>query len=66
MLFDQIQCYFTVNKLTTDFQQAYREGHGTMLNDEETHTNTDTRIRTNTITNSLHTHTDTHRHTHTL
>jgi hypothetical protein len=24
---DQIQCYFTVNKFTTDFYQAYREGH---------------------------------------
>ena len=29
MVFDQIQCYFSVNKLTTDFQQAYREGHST-------------------------------------
>ena len=29
MVFDQIQCYFTVNKLTTDFQHAYREGHST-------------------------------------
>ena len=28
-VFDQIQCYFTVNKLTTDFQCAYREGHST-------------------------------------
>ena len=28
-MFDQIQCYFTVNKLTTDFQHAYREGHST-------------------------------------
>jgi hypothetical protein len=27
IVFDQIQCYFTVNKLTTDFQHAYREGH---------------------------------------
>ena len=26
---DQIQCYFTVNNLTTDFQHAYREGHST-------------------------------------
>jgi hypothetical protein len=25
-VFDQIQCYFSVNKLT-DFQHAYREGH---------------------------------------
>ena len=29
MVLDQIQCYFTVNKLTTDFQHAYREGHST-------------------------------------
>ena len=28
-LFDQIQCYFTVNKLTTNFQHAYREVHST-------------------------------------
>ena len=28
-MFDQIQCYFTVNKLTTDFQHAYREGYST-------------------------------------
>ena len=28
-MFDQIQCYFTVNKLTTDIQHAYREGHST-------------------------------------
>ena len=28
-MFDQIQCYFTVNKLTTEFQHAYREGHST-------------------------------------
>ena len=28
-MFDQIQCYFTVNKLTTNFQHAYREGHST-------------------------------------
>jgi hypothetical protein len=28
-VFDQIQCYFTVNKLTTEFQHAYREGHST-------------------------------------
>ena len=27
-MFDQIKCYFTVNKLTTDFQHA-REGHST-------------------------------------
>ena len=26
-MFDQIQCYFSVNKLTKDFQHAYREGH---------------------------------------
>ena len=25
----KLQCYFTVNKLTTDFQHAYREGHST-------------------------------------
>jgi hypothetical protein len=29
MVFDQIQCYFTVNKLTTDIQDTYREGHST-------------------------------------
>ena len=29
IVFDQIHCYFTVNKLTTDFQHAYREGHST-------------------------------------
>jgi hypothetical protein len=29
MVFDQIQCYFTVNQLTTEFQCAYREGHST-------------------------------------
>ena len=29
IVFDQIQCYFTVNKLTTDFQDAYKEGHST-------------------------------------
>ena len=28
-MFDQIQCYFTVNKLTTEFQHAYREEHST-------------------------------------
>ena len=28
-MFDQIQCYFTVNKLTTEFQHAYREGYST-------------------------------------
>lgn len=30
---DQIQCFFTVNKLFSDFQHAYREGHltGTAL-----------------------------------
>ena len=27
-VFDQMQCFFTVNKLT-DFQHAYREGHST-------------------------------------
>jgi hypothetical protein len=27
--FDQIQCYCSVNKLTLDFQHAYREGHST-------------------------------------
>ena len=27
IVFDQIQWYFTVNKLTTNFQHAYREGH---------------------------------------
>ena len=31
IVFDQIQCYFTVNKLTTDFQHAYREGHSTSM-----------------------------------
>jgi hypothetical protein len=29
IVIDQIQCYFTVNKLTTEFQHAYREGHST-------------------------------------
>jgi hypothetical protein len=29
IVFDQIQCYFSENKLTTDFQLAYREGHST-------------------------------------
>ena len=29
IVFDQIQCYFSVNKLITDFQHAYREGHST-------------------------------------
>jgi hypothetical protein len=29
MVFDQIQCYFTVNQLTTEFQHAYSEGHST-------------------------------------
>jgi hypothetical protein len=29
IVFDQIQCYFTVNKLTTDFQHAYVEGQST-------------------------------------
>ena len=29
IVFDQMQCYFSVNKLTTDFQHAYREGHST-------------------------------------
>ena len=28
-MFDQRQYYFTVNKLTTDFQHAYRDGHST-------------------------------------
>ena len=28
-MFDQIQCYFKENKLTTDFQHGYREGHST-------------------------------------
>ena len=28
-MFDQIQCYFSVNKLTTDFQHAYREEDST-------------------------------------
>ena len=31
MVFDSIQCYFTVNKLTTHFQHAYREGHSTSI-----------------------------------
>ena len=30
MVFDQMQCYFSVNKLTTDFPHAYREGHSTL------------------------------------
>ena len=29
IVYDQIQCYFSVNKFTTDFQHAYREGHST-------------------------------------
>ena len=29
MVFEQIQYYFTVNKLTTEFQHSYREGHAT-------------------------------------
>jgi hypothetical protein len=29
IVFNQIQCYFTVNKLTTEFQHAYSEGHST-------------------------------------
>jgi hypothetical protein len=29
IVFDKIQCYFSVNKLTTDFQHANREGHST-------------------------------------
>ena len=29
MVFGQIQCCFSVNKLTTDFQHAYREGQST-------------------------------------
>jgi hypothetical protein len=28
IVFNQIQCYFIVNKLT-DFQHTYREGHST-------------------------------------
>ena len=28
-MLDQIQHFFTVSKLTTDFQHAYREGHST-------------------------------------
>ena len=28
-MFDQIQCYFTVNKLTTEFQHAFWEGRST-------------------------------------
>ena len=27
IVFDQKKCYFPVNKLTTYFQHAYREGH---------------------------------------
>ena len=30
IVFDQIQCYFTVNKLTTDFQHAYKEEHSSL------------------------------------
>jgi hypothetical protein len=29
IVFDQKQCYFAVNKLTTNFQNVYREGHST-------------------------------------
>jgi hypothetical protein len=29
MVFDQIQCHFSVNKLTIHFHHAYREGHST-------------------------------------
>ena len=29
IVFDQIHCYFTVNKFTKNFQHAYREGHST-------------------------------------
>jgi hypothetical protein len=29
MVFNQIKCYFTGNKLITDFQHAYWEGHST-------------------------------------
>ena len=29
MVFDHIQCYFTVNNLTANFQRAYREGRST-------------------------------------
>jgi hypothetical protein len=28
-VFDQIQCNFTVNKLATDFQHTYGDGHST-------------------------------------
>ena len=31
MVFEKIQCYFTVNKLTREFQHAYREGHATSI-----------------------------------
>ena len=29
IVFDQMNCYFTVNKSTTEFQHAYGEGHST-------------------------------------
>jgi hypothetical protein len=29
IVFDQIQYYFTINKLTTDFKHTYSEGHST-------------------------------------
>jgi hypothetical protein len=29
IVFDQIECFFFVNKLTSDFHHAYREGHST-------------------------------------
>ena len=28
-MFDQMQCYLSVNKLTTDIQHAYKESHST-------------------------------------
>ena len=29
IVFDQIQCYFSINNLTSIYQHAYREGHST-------------------------------------
>ena len=29
IVLDQLHCYFSVNKLKTDFQHAYTEGHST-------------------------------------
>ena len=29
IVFDQIQCYFSMNNLTSIYQHAYREGHST-------------------------------------